>query len=194
MRQDGRNTYRTFVFRGLQAESEKSSKEAVWAEIRPRAGIMVGLPVFEKARSIKHCCQLVGRREVSVERKYDGEYCQIPIQRHRTGHDISIFSKSGRDSTRYRVGLHENMMMKFIIKIPRFQTIIFSYPPPLRPQAASHRSSSHTPIQTPSVFIKQCHAAKVHSLSPPSNYHASHPNIRSGTYSNPAPPPPADPT
>jgi hypothetical protein len=36
----------------LSRESEKSSREAVWAEIKPRAGTMVGLPVFEKARSI----------------------------------------------------------------------------------------------------------------------------------------------
>jgi DNA ligase-4 len=59
----------------LSGESEKSSKEATWAEIKPRAGTMVGLPVFEKARSIKHCYQLVRHRKVSVERKYDGEYC-----------------------------------------------------------------------------------------------------------------------
>jgi DNA ligase-4 len=93
----------------LSGEFAKSSTKAVWSEVKPRAGTMVGLPVFEKARSIKHCCQLVGHRKVSVERKYDGEYCQIYIQRHRTGYDISIFSKSGRDSTEDRIGLHERI-------------------------------------------------------------------------------------
>jgi DNA ligase 4 len=93
----------------LSGESAKSSKEAVWPKLKPRAGTMVGLPVFEKARSIKHCCQLIGHRKVSVERKYDGEYCQIHIQRRRTGYDINIFSKSGRNSTLDRVRLHESI-------------------------------------------------------------------------------------
>jgi DNA ligase-4 len=36
----------------LSAELEKSSKKAIWPEVKPRAGTMVGLPVFLKARSI----------------------------------------------------------------------------------------------------------------------------------------------
>lgn len=83
----------------LSGESEKSSKEAVWPEVKSRAGIIMGLPVFKKARSIKHYCQLVRYRRVSVERKYNKEYCQIYIQRHYTKYNISIFFKSGRDST-----------------------------------------------------------------------------------------------
>lgn len=39
----------------LSREFRESSKEAVWAKIKPRAGTIVGLPAFEKARSIKHC-------------------------------------------------------------------------------------------------------------------------------------------
>jgi DNA ligase-4 len=93
----------------LSGELEKSLKKAVWPEVKPRAGTMVGLPVFEKARSIKHCCQLVGHRKVSVERKYNGEYCQIHIQRRRAGYDISIFSKTGRDSTQDPAGLHKSI-------------------------------------------------------------------------------------
>jgi hypothetical protein len=85
-------------------ELAKLSKKAIWPEVKPRAGIMVGLPVFKKARSIKHCCQLVGHRKASVERKYDGEYCQIHIQRRRAGDDINIFSKSGRNSTQDELG------------------------------------------------------------------------------------------
>ena len=93
----------------LSGDFAKSSKKAVWPEVKPRAGTMVGLPVFENARSIKRCCQLVGHRKVSLERKYDGEYCQIHIQSRRTGYDISIFSKSGRNSTQDRIGLHESI-------------------------------------------------------------------------------------
>jgi DNA ligase-4 len=43
---------------------------------------------------------------MSVERKYNGEYCQIHIDLNQAGHHIKIFSKSGKDSTIDRVGLH----------------------------------------------------------------------------------------
>ena len=56
-------------------------------------------------RSIKHCCQLVGHHKASVGRKYNGEYCQIHIQRSGAEYDINIFSKSGRDLTQDRVAL-----------------------------------------------------------------------------------------
>ena len=63
---------------------------------QPQLGTIVGLPTFEKARRIKHCCQLVGPQEISVERKYDGEYCQVNVRVDQLGqHDITIFSKSG---------------------------------------------------------------------------------------------------
>ncbi|KAH8800733.1 hypothetical protein F5884DRAFT_808642, partial [Xylogone sp. PMI_703] len=42
---------------------------------------------------------------MSVERKYDGEYCQIHIDLNKANH-IQIFSKSGKDSTSDRRGLH----------------------------------------------------------------------------------------
>jgi DNA ligase 4 len=68
--------------------------------MQPQTGTMVGLPVFEKARSIKHSCQLVGRKEVSVERKYDGEYCQVHVSLQADNNStVTIFSKSGRNST-----------------------------------------------------------------------------------------------
>jgi DNA ligase-4 len=43
---------------------------------------------------------------VSVERKYDGEYCQIHIDLNKDRHCIKIFSKSGKNSTIDRIGLH----------------------------------------------------------------------------------------
>jgi DNA ligase-4 len=43
---------------------------------------------------------------MSVERKYDGEYCQIHIDLSRASDGIKIFSKSGKDSTIDRIRLH----------------------------------------------------------------------------------------
>ncbi|KAL5355649.1 hypothetical protein BJX96DRAFT_170872 [Aspergillus floccosus] len=71
----------------------------------PVVGVKIGRPEYYKARSIKHCCQMVGRRRISVERKYDGEYCQIHIDLMRRPSSIQIFSKSGKDSTADRAGI-----------------------------------------------------------------------------------------
>lgn len=48
---------------------------------------------------------------MSMERKYDGEYCQIHIDLSR-GDDqwLKIFSKSGRDSTGDRVKVREYVL------------------------------------------------------------------------------------
>ncbi|KAJ5649276.1 uncharacterized protein N7484_002999 [Penicillium longicatenatum] len=73
--------------------------------IRPRTGIKVGRPDYFKARSIKHCLQISGRRRMSIERKYDGEYCQIHIDFANKHTPIQIFSKSGKDSTSDRSGI-----------------------------------------------------------------------------------------
>ncbi|KAH7117213.1 hypothetical protein B0J13DRAFT_652792 [Dactylonectria estremocensis] len=81
-------------------------KEVASRELEPQAGIMTARATYEKARSIRHCCQLAGPRRMSVERKYDGEYCQIHIDLNKSGADIKIFSKSGRDSTSDRMGIH----------------------------------------------------------------------------------------
>ncbi|KAJ5837073.1 DNA ligase ATP-dependent N-terminal [Penicillium robsamsonii] len=67
--------------------------------MRPRPGIKVGRPDYYKARSIKHCHQMVNGRRMSIERKYDGEYCQIHIDLSNKYTPIQIFSKSGKDST-----------------------------------------------------------------------------------------------
>lgn len=47
--------------------------------IQPQAGTLMALPRFDKARSIAHAHRLMEGREVSVERKYDGEYCQMHV-------------------------------------------------------------------------------------------------------------------
>jgi DNA ligase 4 len=64
----------------------------------PRLGIMGGLPSRDKARSIGHCCQLARGRTMSVEQKYDGEYCQIHFSMKESRPQIQIFSKSDRES------------------------------------------------------------------------------------------------
>ena len=43
---------------------------------------------------------------MSVRRKYDGEYCQIHIDLNKVRDSVKIFSKSGKDSTSDRIGLH----------------------------------------------------------------------------------------
>jgi DNA ligase-4 len=43
---------------------------------------------------------------MSVERKYDGEYCQIHVDLNKSGTCMKVFSKSGRDSTTDRIGIH----------------------------------------------------------------------------------------
>ncbi|KAL3477697.1 hypothetical protein BJX99DRAFT_269752 [Aspergillus californicus] len=73
----------------------------------PGVGIKVGRPDYYKGRSIKHCCKMIGQKRMSVERKYDGEYCQIHIDLSRHPNSIQIFSKSGKDSTKDRAGIHQ---------------------------------------------------------------------------------------
>ena len=95
--------------RGPTPGMEKQLKELALSEIQPLVGTMIGLQPFQEARSLKHCCQLAGNREVSVERKYDGEYCQIHVWITGGDNHITIFSKSGRDSTADREALHDTI-------------------------------------------------------------------------------------
>ena len=74
--------------------------------ISPQMGVMIKRQPYDKARSIKHCCKMANSRVMSVERKYDGEYCQVHINLEAGSNAIQIFSKSGKDSTNDRVRLH----------------------------------------------------------------------------------------
>jgi DNA ligase 4 len=47
---------------------------------------------------------------LSVERKYDGEYCQVHIDLSKGRDYVKIFSKSGKDSTNDRIGLHRALL------------------------------------------------------------------------------------
>ncbi|KAJ5908642.1 hypothetical protein N7495_001324 [Penicillium taxi] len=85
---------------GLAASLFQIASQHLW----PQAGIKIGRPEYFKARSIKHCCKMSKGRRMSLERKYDGEYCQIHIDLTKQS-TIQIFSKSGKDSTADRSGI-----------------------------------------------------------------------------------------
>ena len=87
-------------------DTERLLRELAIGHVRPQIGTMVMRPEHDKARSIKHCSQLADSRRMSVERKYNGEYCQVHIDLSRAMGRIQIFSKSGKDSTSDREGLH----------------------------------------------------------------------------------------
>lgn len=78
--------------------------------LMPRVGIKVGRATYLKGRSVKQVVGMVTGRLMSVERKYDGEYCQIHIDLSKRDSPIQIFSKSGKDSTKDRDKLHTSIM------------------------------------------------------------------------------------
>ena len=94
----------------MPGSREAKTQKALAAKvIVPKTGIKIGRPHFFKARSIKHAVQLAHGRMMCLERKYDGEYCQIHIDLLKEGNEIQIFSKSGKDSTCDRVGVHNTI-------------------------------------------------------------------------------------
>lgn len=74
--------------------------------LKPKLGTKVGRQPWFKGRSIKNCLDMVKGRNISVEQKMDGEYCQIHIDISKGSDCIQIFSKSGKDSTNDRASLH----------------------------------------------------------------------------------------
>ena len=74
----------------------------------PRIGVKVGRATRVKARGgVKHAVSMIEGRTTSIERKYDGEYCQIHIDLSKGEDFIKIFSKSCKDSTHGRNGVHQ---------------------------------------------------------------------------------------
>ncbi|KAK0940289.1 hypothetical protein LTR29_008188 [Friedmanniomyces endolithicus] len=93
--------------------SERLHRQMAASAIRPLIGVKVGRPSFLKARSIDGCMQLLGLQKWVVERKYDGEYCEIHIDLSKSIRPIEciqILSKSGKDSTADRNGLHQTLV------------------------------------------------------------------------------------
>ncbi|KAI5780815.1 hypothetical protein EDC01DRAFT_667337 [Geopyxis carbonaria] len=77
--------------------------------LKPEIGVKVGRGEFIKASSCDHVIKLANLRTMAMERKYDGEYCQIHIDVRNGRELIKIFSKSGRDSTQDRKEIHSTL-------------------------------------------------------------------------------------
>ncbi|KAK4501562.1 hypothetical protein PRZ48_007371 [Zasmidium cellare] len=93
--------------------SERLHKRGVAARMRPVVGIKVGRPKFDKARDVKYVLSTLAGKEWALERKYDGEYCEIHVDLQRSKDPkqcITIFAKSGKDSTEDKKGLHETLV------------------------------------------------------------------------------------
>lgn len=88
------------------------------ALFKPIVGYKIGRAPYLKGRSVKNVVQLAEGRKMSVERKYDGEYCQIHVNLNKGSDCIQIFSKSGKDSTIDRKGLHEAIRQSLRIGQP----------------------------------------------------------------------------
>lgn len=88
--------------------SESLHRQNARASLKPAVGVKVGRPEWTKARSIDHCMKMTAGQRWVLERKYDGEYCEIHIDLARSAdvyECITIFSKSSKDSTADRRGL-----------------------------------------------------------------------------------------
>jgi DNA ligase-4 len=73
-----------------------------------RPGNMVPLQSYAKARSTKHCLQLINgaKGKWSIETKHDGEYCQVHVDLSKGDYKcFQIFSKSHKDSTKDKIGV-----------------------------------------------------------------------------------------
>jgi DNA ligase-4 len=93
--------------------SERLLRKQAAPLIKPCVGTKVGRPEFTKARSTDHCLKMLGKQQWVLERKYDGEYCEVHIDlliSTDPAKCIKIFSKSGKDSTLDRKGIHKTLL------------------------------------------------------------------------------------
>jgi DNA ligase-4 len=90
----------------LKLDRTVTGKSELAEYLKPTLGVKIGRQMWMKGRSIKHCLSMVQGR-ISCEEKMNGEYCQIHIDLSKGRDCIQIFSKSGKDSTRDRMALHE---------------------------------------------------------------------------------------
>ncbi|KAI7211758.1 DNA ligase/mRNA capping enzyme [Hortaea werneckii] len=104
-------------FRSIPSQPDRISEDGYRANvssiIKPVVGVKVGRPDFCKSWSIEHCLNMMGPRQWVLERKYDGEYCEVHIDQSLSCDPmkcIKIFSKSGKDSTQDRRKLHHTLV------------------------------------------------------------------------------------
>ena len=88
------------------------------ASLKPMIGSKINRVPYLKGRSIKNVVNLAAGRKMSVEQKYDGEYCQIHIDLAKGESCIQIFSKSGKESTKDRQRLHKSIKQSLRIGKP----------------------------------------------------------------------------
>ncbi|KAI1798949.1 hypothetical protein F4811DRAFT_546277 [Daldinia bambusicola] len=101
---DDFTTATTFL---CQIKQSSYDQTAIASMLKPSIGTKVGRQTWFKGRSIKHCLNMGRSKDMSCEQKIDGEYCQIHIDLRKSYSPIQIFSKSGKDSTQDRIGLHQ---------------------------------------------------------------------------------------
>lgn len=103
------------ALKSLPTSHAINGQSAIWAQPRaadgyflpPKVGVKVGSPKWVKAKGgVRHALSIIDGRAMSVERKHDGEYCQIHIDLSKGNDCIQIFSKSGKDSTIDRINVH----------------------------------------------------------------------------------------
>ncbi|KAL1635843.1 hypothetical protein SLS56_001538 [Neofusicoccum ribis] len=84
--------------------SQKLMLEQAAQHLKPKIGIKIGRPTWYKARSFRNCLQMVGDGTWIIERKYDGEFCEVHVDLTKED-NIQIFSKNGKDATNDRRNL-----------------------------------------------------------------------------------------
>ncbi|KAK8209114.1 hypothetical protein M8818_003809 [Zalaria obscura] len=75
-------------------QSEVLLREVAASKLRPSVGVKISRSDFVKGRSIDHCLKMMGKYRWMVERKYDGEYCEIHIDLSRGADWLKIYSKN----------------------------------------------------------------------------------------------------
>lgn len=104
--------------RALPASQMADSARGGWTQqcandahlLPPRVGTKLGPPRWVKAKGgVKHAVTVIDGRTMSMERKHDGEYCQIHIDLSKGEDCVQIFSKSGKDSTEDRRDIHQGI-------------------------------------------------------------------------------------
>lgn len=118
---DAMNVYSTFdaaVDFPRHQKTLSESQKLPTASVKPTVGSKIGRVPYLKGRSVKHVVKLAAGRKMSVEQKYDGEYCQIHIDLTRGDDCIRIFSKSGKESTKDRQRLHKSIKQSLCIGEP----------------------------------------------------------------------------
>lgn len=93
-------------------------RKLVSASLRPQIGVKVSRSTFCKARSIEQCLKIVNGEHWMIERKYDGEFCEIHIDLGKGADWLKIFSKSGKDSTLDRHSLKSIVKKSLAIDTP----------------------------------------------------------------------------